>query len=311
MIHSLSYVGFGSPKFEEWVDFGTNVLGCELASRGADNAVRLRIDDLNYRIAIHPGERDELRYVGWATANETSFHDFVAHLEALGIDYEWGKPDELEERQVPTLVWWTDPLGHRHEVVWGKKASPTTFNSPRGISGFLTGAQGLGHVVFIVPDLVAGHEYYTKVFGLRLSDRIAFDRFNIRFYHVNGRHHTFAMAEMPGMTGVNHLMLEVLNLDDVGKTIDIINASDGKNPIVLSLGRHSNDRMTSFYVDTPSSVKIEYGYGASVIQRDEEWLAQSYTSNSIWGHRPTEAMKNSSPGIVYPVEPIDDVAGVS
>jgi len=305
MIHSLSYVGFGSPNYEEWVDFGTRLLGCEYVGRGADNSVRLRIDDVNYRLSIHPAERDEIRYIGWATANEAHFTAFVTHLENVGVEYEVGKPDELEERQVPALVWWTDPWGHRHEVVWGKKASPTSFNSPRGVSGFVTGAQGLGHVVIFVPDIVAGDEYYTKVLGMRLSDRIVFDRFNIRFYHVNGRHHSLAIGEMPGMTGMNHLMLEVKDFNDVGKAIDIINDDDGKYPIVLTLGRHSNDLMTSFYVDTPSSVKIEYGYGGYTIANDSEWVVQTYTANSIWGHRPTEALHKSPPGIVYPVSSVD------
>lgn len=305
MIHSLSYVGFGSPNFEEWIGFGTNILGAEYAGRGADDAVRLRIDDLNYRLAIHPADQDEIRYIGWATANEVKFNAFVEHLTSIGVEFEKGKPDELEERQVADLVWWTDPWGHRHEVIWGKKANPTSFNSPRGVSGFVTGAQGLGHVVIFVPDLAAGDEYYTKVLGLRLSDRIVFDRFNIRFYHVNGRHHTLALGEMPGMTGMNHLMLEVQDFNDVGKAIDIINQGDGKYPVVLTMGRHSNDLMTSFYVDTPSSVKIEYGYGGYTIRDDDEWVVQTFTSNSIWGHEPTDAMHKSPPGIVYPVGSAD------
>ena len=304
MIQSLSYVGFGSPRFEEWVDFGTSILGAEYVGRGADEAVRLRIDDLGYRIAIHPGERDEIRYIGWATANEDRFNEFVAHLETIGVSYNVGKPDELDERQVPELVWWTDPWGHRHEVVWGKQSHPTTFNSPRGVSGFVTGVEGLGHVVLFVPDIQAGDEYYSKVLGMRLSDRIRFDQFNIRFYHVNGRHHTLALGEMPGMTGMNHLMLEVQDFNDVGKAIDIINDSDGKYPIVLTLGRHSNDLMTSFYVNSPSSLKIEYGYGGFSIENDDEWVAQTYTSNSIWGHRPTEALHQSPPGILIPVEEV-------
>lgn len=302
MIHSLSYVGLGSPNYEQWVKFGTEVLGCEDAGRGSDGAVRLRIDDVNYRLSIHPGERDEVRYIGWTAANEGNFNAFVQHLETIGVAYDNAKPDELEERQVPSLVWWNDPWGHRHEVVWAKKANPTSFNSPRGVSGFVTGAQGLGHVVLFVPDLVAADEYYTKVLGLRLSDRIVFDRFNIRFYHVNGRHHTLALAEMPGMIGMNHLMLEVQDFNDVGKAMDIIEAGDGENPIVLSLGRHSNDLMTSFYVNTPSSIKIEYGYGGYTIGNDEEWVVQTFTANSIWGHKPTEAMRTSPPGIVYPVD---------
>ncbi len=81
---------------------------------------------------------------------------------------------------------------------------------------------------------------------------------------------------MPGMTGMNHLMLEVEDFNDVGKALDIIEDGDGKYPVVLTLGRHSNDLMTSFYVDSPSSLKIEYGYGGYSIENDTEWVVQTY-----------------------------------
>lgn len=302
MIHSLSYLGFGSPNYAAWADFGTRVLGCELAAPGSDDAVRLRIDDVNYRLAIHPAERDEIRYIGWTTANEASFRLYLQHLEEVGVSYKEATVDELEERQVASMVWWTDLYEHRHEVVWGKRATPTTFNSPRAVSGFVTGAQGLGHFVLFVPDLLEADEYYTRVLGMKLSDRIVFNNFNLRFYHVNGRHHSFAIGEMPGMTGLHHIMLEVEDLGDVGKAIDIINDDGGKNPIILTLGRHTNDLMTSFYCDTPSSFKIEYGSGGYVIKNDVEWVVQTYAANSIWGHRPTDAMKSSVRGILTPLE---------
>ena len=65
MITSLAYIGFTSPHAEDWRSFGPDVLGAELAPDGPDGAVRLRVDDVAHRIAIHPGERDDLAYLGW------------------------------------------------------------------------------------------------------------------------------------------------------------------------------------------------------------------------------------------------------
>ena len=65
MIKNLAYIGFRSPNAEEWRSFGPEVLGAELAPDGPDGAVRLRVDDAAHRIVIHPGERNELAYLGW------------------------------------------------------------------------------------------------------------------------------------------------------------------------------------------------------------------------------------------------------
>jgi hypothetical protein len=53
----------------------------------------------------------------------------------------------------------------------------------------------------------------------------------------------------------------------------------------MSLGRHTNDLMTSFYVRTPSGFEIEYGTGGRVVD-DETWEVVPYDAQSIWGHQP-------------------------
>ena len=68
MIQSLSYIGFASPNTAAWPEFATSILGAEVAEPGADGAVRLRVDDALARIYIHPGERNDLAYLGWAVA---------------------------------------------------------------------------------------------------------------------------------------------------------------------------------------------------------------------------------------------------
>ncbi len=54
-------------------------------------------------------------------------------------------------------------------------------------------------------------------------------------------------------------------------------------PIASTLGRHTNDRMTSFYAVTPSGFQIEYGRGGVKID-DTTWDVRTYDA-STWGHR--------------------------
>lgn len=270
MIRNLAYIGFVSPNAEEWRTFGPEVLGAELAPDGPDGAVRLRIDDAVWRFAVHRGDTDDLAYLGWETGD---LEAAVAAVEAAGVVVDRGDS-----------VAFTDPFGFRHELVEEiERGGP--FIPGRKLSGFVTGEQGLGHAVLIVPDLAAAERFYAGAMGLRPSDTIEMG-ITVRFFHCAGkaaRHHALAVSAVPGMSGVHHLMLEVGNLDDVGTALDIIN--ERQIPLAMSLGRHTNDLMTSFYVRTPSGFEIEYGTGGLTVD-DDTWQDGRYDAMSLWGHKP-------------------------
>ncbi len=56
-----------------------------------------------------------------------------------------------------------------------------------------------------------------------------------------------------------------------------------KLPLVLSLGQHSNDRMTSFYMTTPSGFSMEYGWGGLLVD-DAVWRVKHHSTTKLWGH---------------------------
>jgi hypothetical protein len=66
-----------------------------------------------------------------------------------------------------------------------------------------------------------------------------------------------------GKKAMHHFMVEAGNLDHVGH--DLAQLEEGR--IAYSLGRHTNDHMTSFYVNTPSGFFKEYDWGARIIDR--------------------------------------------
>jgi extradiol dioxygenase len=270
MITSLAYIGFASPTADEWRSFGPEVLGLALAPDGPDGAVRLRIDGAAHRISVHPGPADDLAYLGWQVDDLAAT---VAALEAAGVAVDDGKPAAF-----------TDPFGFRHELVERLDEGPP-FVPGRPVSGFVTGEQGLGHVVLFVPDLAAAEGFFTDVLGFRVSDTVEAG-LSLRFLHCPthaARHHTVALAAVPGRAGLHHLMLEVASLDDVGAALDVVNERGLQ--LAMSLGRHTNDLMTSFYVRTPSGFEIEYGTGGVVVD-DASWQRTTYDSGSLWGHKP-------------------------
>jgi 3,4-dihydroxy-9,10-secoandrosta-1,3,5(10)-triene-9,17-dione 4,5-dioxygenase len=77
-------------------------------------------------------------------------------------------------------------------------------------------------------------------------------------------------------------MLEVESIDMVGRAFDA--AMKRGDAIIMSLGRHVNDHMVSFYVNTPGGFGIEYGTGARLIN-DDVWTTANYDLPSSWGHQ--------------------------
>lgn len=298
MISSFSYVGFTSPAAAAWREFGTEVLGAQLAPERDDGAVSLRVDEHAARIVVHPGDADDVAYLGWDCGDAAGLAAAVARVRADGFGVT-DEPDVATVRQVAALASFTDPFGFRHELTHGL-AEVGAFTPGRPMSGFLTGDQGLGHMVVIVPDLDAAMQFFTGTLGMSESDHIEADMggavMSLRFLHCNPRHHTMALTAIPGMVGIHHLMIEVNDVDDVGRALDIVNAQG--IPLAMTLGRHTNDLMTSFYVRTPSGFEIEYGTGGRLID-DADWTVETYDAMSLWGHKPPA--EPLFPGILRPV----------
>jgi biphenyl-2,3-diol 1,2-dioxygenase len=110
------------------------------------------------------------------------------------------------------------------------------------------------------------------------------------FLHCNPRHHTLALVPGPMPKRLNHLMLQVDSMDDVGLAHDRagrlgVRISDG-------LGRHTNDHMFSFYADTPSGFQVEFGWGGRTI--DSNWTVVRHKAQRIWGHRPAATRESEA-----------------
>ncbi|MNF31760.1 Iron-dependent extradiol dioxygenase [compost metagenome] len=162
------------------------------------------------------------------------------------------------------------------------------FVSPAGVPGFVTGELGMGHTVLPAANFEETWAFLRDVMGFGLSDihrfRPAPDAPAIPIYFLhcnNGRHHSLALFGAPVASGCVHLMVEVENLVEVGRAHDRMQRKGVK--LMATLGQHVNDRMTSFYMDTPSGFAIEYGFGGLVL----DWTRHSvYEASevSVWGH---------------------------
>ena len=288
-VTALGYIGVGVSDLKAWETFATSILGLQIGSRGEDGTLNLRMDERHRRIALHPGGNDDLAYLGWEVADEKALLGIGQALKAAGIAYATADPAACRERGVGGMLVCDDPAGIRTEISYGAFLQrQLAFISPRGVAGFRTGDQGLGHVVLSVPDASAAMAFYRDALGFRVSDFIEWTLPNrgpvsAAFMHCNPRHHSLAFMQAPrSPKRLQHFMLEVNLLDDVGRTYSLCEREDV--PIAQTLGKHTNDEMLSFYVASPSGFLVEYGYGGRTVD-DENWQVQTYDSTSIWGHR--------------------------
>jgi 3,4-dihydroxy-9,10-secoandrosta-1,3,5(10)-triene-9,17-dione 4,5-dioxygenase len=291
LISSLGYLRFSSADPGAWREFGTRVLGMT-EGRGPDPAaVYLRMDDLPARLVIVPGATEALLACGWEVADETALAKVASALDGAGVAVKAGDAGELADRRVGRLLHCEDPSGNVLEIFCGAALDNRPSFSPYG-NRFITGDQGLGHVVLPGSDDEATLAFYTDLLGFRLRDsmRLPGEFFGkpagsgpvwMRFLGCCPRHHSLALAPMNPDTGIVHLMIEVASLDDVGRALDRCGRRGA--PVSSTLGRHANDRMVSFYVQTPGGFDIEYGTDGLTVD-DGTWVSRETTAVSLWGH---------------------------
>jgi 3,4-dihydroxy-9,10-secoandrosta-1,3,5(10)-triene-9,17-dione 4,5-dioxygenase len=290
-LRSLGYLRIGATDVPAWREYGLKVLGMVEGKGTTAGAVYLRMYDFPYRIVVVPDERDRLVASGWETANAAELQEIRDRLERAGVPYKEATAEELAERRVDELIVFEDPSGNTLEAFHGIALEHRRVVSPYG-HRFVTGEQGLGHVVLSTKDDDAALHFYRDVLGMRLRDsmRLAPQLVGrpadgkpawLRFFGCNPRHHSLAFLPMPTPTGIVHLMLEVENADDVGLCHD--RALRRKVPMSATLGRHVNDLMLSFYMKTPGGFDVEYGCEGRTVD-DDDWIARESTAVSLWGH---------------------------
>ncbi len=278
-LQALGYVGFGSAALDDWRQFGTGLVGLQAVERSA-SLLAFRMDDRKQRIVIDRSLPEGERFFGWEVADAAALDALAAKLDKAGFAVTAESQPLADARRVSGLISFRDPAGNRLEAFYGAEIDDTAFKPGRSISGFRTGPLGLGHAVLTVERIDAVMSFYVDVLGFGLSDYME-KPFRAYFFHINARHHSLALIET-GTNGLHHLMVELFSLDDVGQSYDVAQA--GESRVNVTLGRHTNDLMTSFYAKTPSSFMVECGWGGRDID-PATWRPVELTDGpSLWGH---------------------------
>jgi 2,3-dihydroxybiphenyl 1,2-dioxygenase len=283
---ALSYFGVSVSDPEAWMKFGTEILG--LMPAGEDDGLhRLRADQRAWRIAAREGPENDICFAGFEVADHAALEGIHQNLLDQGIDVQADDGALAADRGVIDMITCRDPDGLAVEIFHGAtERFETPFISPQAVNGFVTGDQGLGHIVLGTDDITQTRRFYLDGLGFRLSDVIRMEiggsgSVELEFYHCNPRHHTLAFIPLRPERRLRHFMLQATTMDDVGFALDrVLNTGI---PLASTLGRHTNDHMISFYALTPAGIEVEFGYGARVVDVDN-WRTALHFKPSIWGH---------------------------
>ena len=278
-LEALGYVGFGSAALDDWRQFGTGLIGLQAVER-SPSLLAFRMDDRKQRIVVDRAMAEGERFFGWEVADAGALDALAAQLERARIEVTAEPQTLADNRRVRGLISFRDPAGNRLEAFHGAAIDDTPFRPGRSISGFRTGPLGLGHAVLTVADIETVMPFYVDVLGFRLSDYMQ-KPFRAYFFHINARHHSLALLET-GRNGMHHLMVELFSLDDVGQSYDV--ALSEPDRVGVTLGRHTNDLMTSFYAKSPSSFMVECGWGGREIDPSTWQPFELKNGPSLWGH---------------------------
>jgi 3,4-dihydroxy-9,10-secoandrosta-1,3,5(10)-triene-9,17-dione 4,5-dioxygenase len=291
-VFGLGYVRIWEADLTQWQQFAEGVLGM-LGERDGDSRLLVRMDDWVGRFIVEEGQASIAEdggslvtnvAIGWECTSEEAWASARRSIDDAGVRTEDGTGPTAWCRD-----WFacTDPSGFRCEFFYGGKRDPASqFVSPRGVS-FITGEQGMGHVLVRADAIAKSLDFYSRVLGFQVREAKSADDGTLRavFLSPNQREHSLAMIGTQEASALGHVLIEVSDFDAVGRAMD--RCLDGLAPMTVSLGRHWNDEMVSFYLRTPAGFDIEYGFGGRKVA-PERWSrgeAGGTGLMSSWGHR--------------------------
>jgi len=298
MIRSLLHLGMTVPNLEVGRAF-YDLFGLDTRANGNDLVFRCkgRAQD---QIRLIEGPVKRLSYTSLGT-NEQGMRAIVRNLERAGVSIV-KPPFSLDFDG----IWFQDPHGDWLNVQ-ATEPAPTAgatapeINSPGryrriGSRACDVGSQQkrahplrLGHLIKFSPDVDRSVDFYTRVLGLKVSDR-AGDILAFLRGSAGGDHHIVAFAKS-SHTGLHHVSFEVSDIDEIeigAQTLLRAGYKDG-----FGLGRHVGGSNYFHYIRDPWNSLAEYFWDIDVIPEDDSaWTPMNVGPEQItavWASTPPPA----------------------
>lgn len=294
MIRSLLHVGMTVPDLEVGRAF-YDLFGLETHAVGNDLVFRCggRAQD---QLRLMEGARKKLSYVSLGT-NVEGMKALLGNLEREGVRIAASPFGDVEG------VWFQDPHGDWVNVQVAEPApslvaAPVEINAPGNYRRVGTRAcdvaslrkkarpRRLGHLIKFTPDVNRSVDFYTRVLGMKVSDR-AHDILAFLRGTAGGDHHMLAFAKS-SHTGLHHLSFEVGDIDEIELGAQALLRAGYKDG--FGLGRHVGGSNYFHYIRDPWNSLAEYFWDIDIIPEDDSgWEALDVTPEeltAVWASTP-------------------------
>jgi catechol 2,3-dioxygenase-like lactoylglutathione lyase family enzyme len=236
----IGCVTLETPRLEQQLDYYEHVIGLTMVSRGQDSAfLATKLGEL--AVILQAGQTSRCAALSFDIGPQLSLQDAVRLIKSNGIRCE----ERSDSRPgVRKLLAFTDPLETRIELY-----TESEFLESKPVLGIAP--IKLGHVAFVVDDLKPASEFYARVLGFRVSDRVS-DTFV--FMRCGPDHHTVNFLRGPS-PGVHHVAFELRDAAHLLESCEIL----GQNKLNIIWGpvRHGPGHNIATYHRSPDNLIVE------------------------------------------------------
>ena len=254
-----------------------------------DDAVRLRPAALKRDVVLlYGGPKKRLHHIAFGAPGDEleATRESLRRAGVREVDPPRGAPDGG--------FWVRDPDGNAINVRSEAGEVPTpdpplTLNAPGHITrvaarGYPDGLEArprrLGHVLLFTPDIDRQLDFYSRVLGMKLSDR---SQSIVAFLRCTTDHHNLAFLTSKG-PGFHHGSFEVGNVDEISMGALQMQAA-GFQP-GWGLGRHVIGSNFFYYIRDPWGSFAEYFHDIDYIPENCAWEARDFPPDDAlycWG----------------------------
>lgn len=279
MIRSLHHVGVIVPDLEVGRAF-YEAVGLEARINGEHLVFRCkgRAQD---QIRLLPGPTKQLAYVSYGTdakgmqlvCESLKYHGVETHPAPfdIGLGGVWFRDPSgdwvhvTEAQSMPVAPLPTPELNTpgRYRRIGERGCTPTS--KLRRATPLR-----LGHLIKFTTDVDRSIEFYSRVLGMKVSDR-AEDKIAFLRCACGGDHHVLGLAKSTH-SGLHHLSFEVMDIDEIQLGAQHLIGLGYES--AFGLGRHVAGSNYFHYIRDPWNSLVEYFWDIDVIPEDDsEWEA--------------------------------------